>query len=349
MKNIDIEKLVRKNILKLKPYSSARDEYKGSEGIFLDANENPFNSPFNRYPDPLQLKVKEKISKIKNIEVDKIFLGNGSDEAIDLAFRIFCDPGKDNVVAIDPTYGMYKVCSDINDVEYRPVLLKENFDLDVEALLKATDEKTKLMFICSPNNPTGNSFEKSDIIYLLESFDGLIIIDEAYIDFSEKESFIQYINNYNNLIILQTFSKAWGMAGVRLGMAFSNEFVISLFNKVKYPYNVNVLTLETISKALDNTSQVKYWIDTLKSERNRIIKELQKYSFIKKIYPSDANFLLIKVEDADDLYNFLIDRQVIVRNRSKISLCNNCLRLTVGTENENNTFLNCLDEYNNKK
>lgn len=349
MKTIDIEKLVRKNIIKLKPYSSAREEYKGSEGIFLDANENPFNSPFNRYPDPLQSKVKEKISKIKNIEVEKIFLGNGSDEAIDLAFRIFCDPGKDNVVAIDPTYGMYKVCSDINDVEYRPVLLRENFELDVEALLKATDEKTKLIFICSPNNPTGNSFEKTDIIYLLENFNGILIIDEAYIDFSEKESFIPYINNYDNLIILQTFSKAWGMAGVRLGMAFSNEYVISLYNKVKYPYNVNVLTLETVSKALENTNQVKYWIDILKRERNRIIKELQKYSFIKKIYPSDANFLLIKVEDADDLYDFLINRQVIVRNRSKISLCNNCLRLTIGTENENNTFLSCLDEYNNKK
>lgn len=349
MKTIDIEKLVRKNIIKLKPYSSAREEYKGSEGIFLDANENPFNSPFNRYPDPLQSKVKEKISKIKNIEVEKIFLGNGSDEAIDLAFRIFCDPGKDNVVAIDPTYGMYKVCSDINDVEYRPVLLRENFELNVEALLKATDEKTKLIFICSPNNPTGNSFEKTDIIYLLENFNGILIIDEAYIDFSEKESFIPYINNYDNLIILQTFSKAWGMAGVRLGMAFSNEYVISLYNKVKYPYNVNVLTLETVSKALENTNQVKYWIDILKRERNRIIKELQKYSFIKKIYPSDANFLLIKVENADDLYNFLIDRQVIVRNRSKISLCNNCLRLTIGTENENNTFLSCLNEYSNKK
>jgi len=346
MKNIEIEKLVRSNILKLKPYSSARDEYKGEYGIFLDANENPFNIPYNRYPDPLQLKVKEKISKIKHIGIENIFLGNGSDEAIDLSIRIFCNPGKDNIVAIEPTYGMYKVCSDINDVEYRPVLLKENFDLDTHTILNTTDKNTKLIFICSPNNPTGNSFSETDILYILENFNGILVLDEAYIDFSEKESLIKYTKDYNNLIILQTFSKAWGMAGIRLGMAFSNQLIISLFNKVKYPYNINILTLETASKALENTIQVKEWINKLINERNRIIKEIQKYHFVEKVYPSDANFILVKVKNADDLYNFLINKRVIVRNRSKIPLCNNCLRFTVGTEEENKILLKNLSEYN---
>ena len=342
---IDLNKLLRPNIRQLKPYSSARNEFKGEASVFLDANENPFNPPYNRYPDPLQWEVKEKIAQIKGVSPENILLGVGSDEPIDLLFRAFCRPGINNVVAIDPTYGMYKVCADINDVEYRPVVLNEDFDFSPDKLLDACDENTKLIFLCSPNNPTGNALSVTKIVEVLTRFSGIVIVDEAYIDFSSQPSFLKKLNEYPNLVVLQTFSKAWGSAGIRLGMAFSSSEIISLFNKIKYPYNINKLTQEHALILLSHQDQVRLWVKELIDERNELARQLAAFSFINKIYPSDANFLLVKTNDAQRLYNYLVTKGIIVRNRSNITLCMGCIRITVGTSEENQILLDALKEY----
>ena len=342
---IDLNKLLRPNIRQLKPYSSARNEFKGEASVFLDANENPFNPPYNRYPDPLQWEVKEKIAQIKCVSPENILLGVGSDEPIDLLFRAFCRPGINNVVAIDPTYGMYKVCADINDVEYRPVVLNEDFDFSPDKLLDACDENTKLIFLCSPNNPTGNALSVTKIVEVLTRFSGIVIVDEAYIDFSSQPSFLKKLNEYPNLVVLQTFSKAWGSAGIRLGMAFASSEIISIFNKIKYPYNINKLTQEHALILLSHQDQVRLWVKELIDERNELARQLAAFSFINKIYPSDANFLLVKTNDAQRLYNYLVTKGIIVRNRSNITLCMGCIRITVGTSEENQILLDALKEY----
>lgn len=339
---MDLNRLVRKNIQSLKAYSSARDEFKGEASVYLDANENPLNGPYNRYPDPLQWKLKERVSKIKGVEVDKIFFGNGSDEPIDIVYRVFCEPGKDNVVAIDPSYGMYKVCADINNVEYRQVLLNDNYSLNADLLLKKVDEQTKLIFLCSPNNPSANILDKSEVLKVVTSFKGIVIIDEAYIDFSIKNSWLPDLDTYPNLIVLQTFSKAWGLAAIRLGMAFASVEIISYFNKVKYPYNINILTQNFVLEELNKTSLKEEWVKTLIAQREWLNNNLGQVSFVEKIYPSDANFILVKVKDANKTYNSLVEKGIIVRNRNSISLCRDCLRITVGTESENKILIESL-------
>lgn len=343
---MELKYLVRKNIWNLKPYSSARDEFKGEASVYLDANENPLNPPYNRYPDPKQWELKVKLSKIKGIEPEKMFFGNGSDEAIDLAIRIFCEPDIDNVVSFDPTYGMYKVCSNINNIEYRTVLLNDNYQLDADRLLKVTDSNTKLVFLCSPNNPTGNLLDRNEIIKILEIFKGMVIVDEAYIDFAPAgtKSWIAELDNYPNLIVLQTFSKAWGMAAVRLGMAFASREVISFFNKVKYPYNINIFAQDFVLKELDKYQQVNKWVDTLNEQREVLSDGLSRLSFVDTIYPSHANFILVRVTDANKTYNELVEKGIIVRNRNTVALCNGCLRITVGTGDENAILLKALSE-----
>ncbi len=339
---MNLQQLVRKNIWNLKAYSSARDEFKGEASVYLDANENPLNSPYNRYPDPLQWKLKEKVSEIKHVDIQKIFFGNGSDEPIDIVIRIFCEPTVDNIVAIDPTYGMYKVCADINNVEYRSVLLKDNFILDADAVLKATDDKSKIIFLCSPNNPSGNLLNKEEVLKIVQGFSGIVVLDEAYIDFAPEASWVSELDKYPNLIILQTFSKAWGIAAVRLGMAFASPEIISLFNKVKYPYNINILTQNFVQSELDKIQLKEEWVKTLLAQRVYLVQELLKISFIEKIYPSDANFILVKVPDANDTYNKLVNQGIIIRNRNTVSLCNGCLRVTIGTKEENNKLISAL-------
>lgn len=339
---MNLQQLVRKNVWNMKPYSSARDEFKGEASVFLDANENPLNDKYNRYPDPLQWSLKQKIAKVKNIAPENIFLGNGSDEPIDLVIRIFCEPRIDNIVAVDPTYGMYQVCAEVNDVEYRKVLLNENFDLDAQKLLEKADRNTKLIFLCSPNNPTGNLLSREEIKKVLDSFTGIVVVDEAYIDFASEATWLNDLDKYPNLIILQTFSKAWGLAAVRLGMAFASAEIIKLFNKVKYPYNVNILTQNFVGDELDKLELRKQWIATLLEGRNYLINELPKLPFVEKIYPTDANFILVKVEDANSLYKQLADKGVIVRNRNSVSLCAGCLRITVGTDKENEMLIKTL-------
>lgn len=340
---MNLQQLVRKNVWNMKAYSSARDEFKGEASVFLDANENPLNDKYNRYPDPLQWALKEKIAKIKNTTCEKIFLGNGSDEPIDLVIRIFCEPRIDNIVAIDPTYGMYQVCADVNDVEYRKVLLDENFDLTAQKLLDKTDSNTKLVYLCSPNNPTGNILKRKEIEKILNAFSGIVIVDEAYIDFASEETWISQLDKYPNLIVLQTFSKAWGLAAVRLGMAFASPEIIRLFNKVKYPYNVNILTQNYVSGELEKLELRKEWVELLLKGRDYLNAELAKLPYVEKIYPTDANFILVKVEDANGLYKKLADKGVIVRNRNSVSLCAGCLRITVGTEYENKTLIEVLN------
>ncbi|MHB9141659.1 MAG: histidinol-phosphate transaminase [Paludibacter sp.] len=342
---MEIENLLRENIRKLQPYSCARDEFKGEASVYLDANENPYNEPFNRYPDPLQLKVKKQISLIKGVHVKNIFLGNGSDEAIDLLYRAFCEPRVDNVVAIEPTYGMYRVSAEINDIEYRKVLLGDNFDFSALKLLDKANENTKLIWICSPNNPTGNSLNRDEIHKLLYWFRGIVVLDEAYIDFASEESFSKYLPQYPNLVILQTFSKAWGNAGIRLGMAFASSEIIAVLNKIKYPYNINILTQKQALNALKNGEQVKEWVETILSERKNLIKALFQLRYVYYIYPSDANFVLVKVEDANALYQFLVNKSIIVRNRNTVMLCNNCVRITVGTPEENTILLGQLKKF----
>ena len=342
---MDIQKLLRTNIRDLKPYSSARDEFKGEASVYLDANENPYNAPFNRYPDPLQLEVKEEISKIKNVPAENIFLGNGSDEAIDLLFRAFCEPRLDNVVAIEPTYGMYKVCSAINDVEYRKVLLDDKFQFTADKILSVTNLYTKIIWLCSPNNPTGNSLNRDEIVSLLSSFDGIVVLDEAYIDFASEKSFSGQLNDYPNLVILQTLSKAWGSAAIRLGMAFASAEIIAVLNKIKYPYNINILTQKQALSALKNADMVKEWVKIILTERAVLIESLQKISLVQHIYPTDANFVLVKVDNANAVYQYLVTKSIIVRNRNTVSLCNDCLRITVGTPEENKNLLEEIKNY----
>lgn len=332
---MDIKSLLRKNIATLVPYSCARNEFEGEASVYLDANESPYNDPYNRYPDPLQIELKKKIRYIKNVPITNMFLGNGSDEAIDLLYRAFCEPKIDNVVAIEPTYGMYKVCAAINDVEYRKVLLDSNFDFEAYKLIDAASDNTKIIWLCSPNNPTGNSLNHNEIHKLLQWFKGLVVIDEAYIDFSNERSFVEYLGIYPNLVVLQTFSKAWANASIRLGMAFASEEVIAVLNKIKYPYNVNLLTQQHAALMLDNDEDVKTWVAETKSERQKLINELAKLNYVRKIFPSDANFLLIKADNANYIYQTLIERGIIIRNRSRVSLCEGCLRITVGSLREN--------------
>ena len=339
----ELKDLVRPNIWKLSPYSSARDEYSGHDAhVFLDANENPYNKPYNRYPDPLQREVKTLLSKIKGVKPEEIFLGNGSDEAIDLVYRCFTRPGIDNVVAIEPTYGMYRVCADINDVEYRPVELDSHFQMSASKMLAACDANTKLIWICSPNNPTGNNIDNAEIIRVLEEFDGIVVIDEAYSDFSSRPCFRRSIRQYPNMIVLNTMSKAWGCAAIRLGMAFADESIISIFNKVKYPYNVNLLTQERALEALKSPFEVDKWVKTLLLERSRMIEAFMLLPTCVEIYPTDANFFLAKMTDADGIYKYLVEQGIIVRNRSRVALCGNCLRVTIGTKQENSKLLAAL-------
>lgn len=343
---MNLNELVRPNILKLKPYSCARDEFKGEASAYLDANENPLNAPWNRYPDPLQLVLKEKVAKMKGVRPNQLFFGNGSDEPIDLIVRIFCEPGIDNIVAIDPSYGMYQVCADVNNVEYRKVSLNEDFTLNSAKLLAATDPHTKVVFLCSPNNPTGNDLDSKEIISIVENFPGLVVVDEAYIDFSSRASFLNNLDNYPNLLVLQTFSKAWGMAAVRLGMAFASPEIIHFLNKVKYPYNINLLTQNFVSAELEELDRKNDWVDLILQQRNGLIAALSKLSLIRHIYPTDANFVLVKVEDANSVYRFLVEEKIIVRNRNNVSLCQGCLRITVGTPDENELLLNALNKLN---
>lgn len=338
-----LQELVRPNIWKLEPYSSARSEYNDSSAhVFLDANENPYNKPFNRYPDPLQHDLKNKISRVKHVPTENIFLGNGSDEAIDLCYRVFCRPQTDNVVAIAPTYGMYEVCANINNVEYRKVELDENFQLSADKLLRSCNQYTKLIWLCSPNNPTGNNLSHPEIIKILQTFDGIVIIDEAYSDFSSQQPFRTEVGNYPNLIVLNTMSKAWGCAAIRLGMAFSNREIITLFNKIKYPYNINLLVQRHAIEALKDTFEVEKWITTLLQERARMLQAFSILPQCKKVYPTDANFFLARMTDAQNIYNYLVEKGIIVRNRTRIALCKNCLRITIGTKGENNELLAAL-------
>ena len=347
--NFDLNSLVRENIKKMTPYSSARHEFSGSASIFLDANENSFGSPlpdsFNRYPDPLQLSVKEKLSKIKGVPEENIFLGNGSDEAIDLLYRIFCEPGRDNAMIFPPTYGMYEVCAEMNDVKVKKVTLTKEFQLDIAAIETAIDPFTKLIFICSPNNPTGNSINRGDVEIILNNFEGLVIIDEAYINYSRQKSFIPELTEYPNLIVMQTLSKAWGLAGLRLGMAFASQPIIDLMNKVKYPYNINTATQLLALEALDNIEWVNEHIATTVTERERLKNELLNLAATELVYPSDANFLLVKVKEARRIYGQLRDKGIIVRDRSKVVLCDDSLRITIGTPEENRLLIRELSKY----
>lgn len=341
-----LKELTRPNVWRLKPYSSARDEYKGvTASVFLDANESPYNNPINRYPDPLQGEVKALLAQVKQVPAENIFLGNGSDEAIDLLFRAFCEPRIDNVVAIDPTYGMYQVCAEVNDVEYRKVLLDENYQFTADSLLAVADEHTKVIFLCSPNNPTGNDLCRDEIVKLLNTFDGLVVVDEAYIDFSDSPSFRFDLAKYPNIVVLQTFSKAWGSAAIRLGMAFASEEIIGLFNKIKYPYNVNILTQQQAISVLQRKEEVASWVAILKEERARMTDELLQLPLTEKVFPSQANFILVRVADATAIYNYLVAQGIIVRNRHSVSLCGNCLRITIGTPEENNTLIDAMKGY----
>lgn len=341
-----LQDLTRPNIWSLAPYSSARNEYAGKTArVFLDANENPYNNPLNRYPDPLQEELKAALSGVKGIPAENIFLGNGSDEAIDLPYRCFCEPGKDNVVAIEPTYGMYKVCADINNVEYRPVLLDEHFQFSAQQLFDACDEHTKLIWLCSPNNPTGNNLLRDEIVKVIEQFEGIVIVDEAYSDFSRQKSFRHELAQYPNLIVLNTMSKAWGCAAIRLGMAFASTEIIALFNKVKYPYNINILTQQKAMEVVKDKYEVEKWVSTILQERSRLMEAFRMLPICKEVYPSDANFFLAKMTDAQAIYDYLVDLGIIVRNRSRIQLCQNCLRVTIGTRSENNELVGALRQY----
>jgi histidinol-phosphate aminotransferase len=338
----DLEKLVRENIRSLVPYSSARDEYTGDSGIFLDANENPYGN-LNRYPDPYQRKLKKEISRLKNIPEADIFLGNGSDEAIDLLFRVFCNPSSDKALIFPPTYGMYEVCAEINDIQLVKIPADNEFRINISRAGKALgDAKLKLIIICSPNNPTGNSAEPGDIEYLLSNFRGIVAIDEAYIDFSNKPSFSRFLGKYNNLVILQTFSKAWGMAAVRVGMAFADPLIISWFNKVKPPYNISGINQEAVLETLKDRDVFKKNLRSILEERQKLIDGLERIDFVKHIYPTDANFVLVRVSDADRVYDELLKEGIIVRNRTRV--IDNCIRITVGTPEENDRLISSMDK-----
>lgn len=345
----NLDSLVRENIKRMTPYSSARHEFSGAATIFLDANENSFGSPlpqnYNRYPDPLQLPLKEKISSIKGVPVQNIFLGNGSDEAIDLLFRIFCEPGKDNIIIFPPTYGMYEVCAEVNNIEVKKVPLTTSFQLDMDALEASVNGHTKLIFVCSPNNPTGNSINRSDIEVLLNNFNGIVVIDEAYINYAKQKTFIPELTEYPNLVILQTLSKAWGLAGLRLGMAFAGQPLIDYMNKVKYPYNINSATQQLALEALGNISSVNNWTKTTVDQKEFLATELLKLPITQTVYPSDANFILVRLTGAKKIYEYLSAKGIIVRDRSKVILCDDCLRITIGTPEENKQLIEALKQY----
>jgi len=344
-----INALLRDNIKKLVPYSSARDEFKGEASVLLDANENAFGSPcgkdYNRYPDPMQLRVKEKLQRIKGVPADNIFLGNGSDEAIDLLYRAFCRPGTDNAILLPPTYGMYEVSANINDVACRKVSLTADYQLDLDGIAKAIDPRTKLVFVCSPNNPTGNSIRREDIETLLVNFHGLVVVDEAYVNFSKSPSLTKELAEFPNLVVLQTLSKAWGLAGLRLGMAFAHKEIISVFNKIKPPYNINQATQEIVLEALENVEQVNAWIRETVREREKLAADLKTVPQVEQVTPSDANFILVKLQSPRALYEHLTARGIIVRDRSKVELCEGCLRMTVGTAEENEKLLGAVREF----
>ncbi|PUZ30416.1 histidinol-phosphate aminotransferase [Chitinophaga costaii] len=345
----DLNLVLRDNIKRLTPYASARDEFKGEASIYLDANENSFGSPlpvaYNRYPDPMQWKLKYKIADIKGVPPQNIFIGNGSDEAIDILLRAFCNPGIDNVILCPPTYGMYEVSANINDVTIRKVSLTENFQLDLPAIESAIDAHTKLIFLCSPNNPTGNALNREDMEMILSNFDGIVVVDEAYINFSRQHSFIQELTEYPNLVVMQTLSKAWGLAALRVGMAFASEDIITVFNKVKPPYNIGQATQDLALQALENVEQVNTWIKETVHERSLLVSRLSALPQVLHIYPSDANFILAKTIDANGIYDHLVTDGIIVRNRSKVELCAGCLRITVGTPNENTALIEAIGAF----
>ena len=339
--SFDLNRLLRPNIRAMQPYSSARDEFHGSASVFLDANENPYNKPYNRYPDPMQWRLKKRISEIKEVPVASIFLGNGSDGPIDLLMRAFCEPGRDEILTIDPTYGMYQVAADVNNVFCRKVALREDFSLDLPALLGQIADATKLIFLCSPNNPTGNSLNPADIREVLRAFAGIVVVDEAYIDFSSNPSFLRELETWPNLVVLQTLSKAWGAAAIRLGMAFASPEIIAVLNKIKYPYNVNLLTQEKALELLD-PERMKVQLNHILQGRSRLRRELASIPIVRRVYPTDANFFLVDVGDADRVYQDLVGQGIIVRNRNRVTLCRGCLRITVGTEVENMLLIAAL-------
>lgn len=346
--SFDLDSLVRPNIRRLKPYSSARSEFAGSAEVFLDANENAFGSPagngFNRYPDPMQKELKARVAELNRIDASQIFVGNGSDEAIDLLFRIFCEPSRDECIVCPPTYGMYKVSADINDVAVREVPLTPEFQLDVDGVLDSVSINTKLIFICSPNNPTGNLMRRQDVIRIAESFDGIVVVDEAYIHFAATESLISEMSGLDNIVVLQTFSKAWAMAGLRVGLAFASVEIINLINRVKPPYNVSGIAQKAVLDVLRRNKIENYIAETL-SERERLTREIERFDFIVRIYPSDANFILVKTTDANAIYRYLIKEQIVVRDRSNVELCDGCVRITVGAPEENTRLLNVLNDF----
>lgn len=347
--SFSLENLLRPHILEIKPYSSARDEYSGKDGVFLDANENPYGSltgePFNRYPDPYQLEIKEKLSFIKAVRPTQIFLGNGSDEAIDLLMRAFCVPGKDNIILLPPTYGMYEVSASINDIVVKKVNLTQDYQLKPKDILAAVDSETKIIFICSPNNPSGNKMNRQDIRSIIAGFVGLVVVDEAYIDFSDEPSFTNELNEFPNLLVMQTFSKAWGMANLRIGMAFASEDIIRILNLIKPPYNISGLTQQKVLESLDQSEKISELVQTVLKEKDRLSKALEKLPFISHIYPSNANFVLVKMAGAKKVYDHLINDLIIVRDRSKVVLCEDCLRISVGTKEENETLIGELEKY----
>jgi histidinol-phosphate aminotransferase len=352
MESIDIQQLLRPHLRNFKPYASARTEYTGTDAIFLDANENPIGSAsgeaYNRYPNPLQTKVKQKVAALRNIVKEQVFIGNGSDEAIDLIYRAFCEPGTDNVIICPPTYGMYETSAQLNNVALKKVLLTADFQLDVPSILDEVNDHTKAIWLCSPNNPTGNLLYSEDIKMILRSFGGLVIVDEAYIDFADADSWVTKLETYPNLIVLQTLSKAWGMAGIRVGLAFASIEVIDVLTAIKPPYNVSAPAQNAALKALTNETTMKLMIAEILEQRHRLSVALLRFPFVQKVYPSDSNSLLVKVEDADGLYNYLVDNKIIVRNRNKTPLCEACVRISVGNKQENEALLQAMDQYSSK-
>lgn len=349
MLKFNLNDIVRPNVLAMEPYSCARDEFEGEASVFLDANENSLGSlageGYNRYPDPRQTRLRMKVAKLKNVKPEQVFFGNGSDEPIDLLYRAFCRPNIDRAIIVPPTYGMYKVQASINETPIDEVLLTDDFQLQTDKILSAITPNTKLIFICSPNNPSGNLMNRADVVRIIESFSGIVVVDEAYIDFAESESFTTLIDKYPNLLVLQTFSKAWGMAALRCGMAFAQKDIIDVLLKIKYPYNINILTQEAVFKALDNVKEKDLMVSTIKASRKTLVERLMNCNCVRYIYPTDANFVLVKVVDAPAIYKYLVSRGIIVRSRHNVALCANGLRITVGTETENNTLISALNEF----